>query len=88
MDGFLEGSGIIDEKLAPESEPEKSLGPGEGFASMNRCETQHVLPERRILNFCKVVQELDDDEATYESMRCLQCDLRLKIATVKVWGNY
>lgn len=72
VDTFLEGSGVIDEKLAPEVEPCASLGPGEGFASMSRCS----------------IRDFDETFATGESMRCLQCDLRLKIATVKVWGNY
>jgi len=72
VDTFLEGSGVIDEKLAPEVEPCTRLGPGKGFASMIRCS----------------IHDLDETSATGESMRCLQCDLRLKIATVKVWGNY
>lgn len=72
IDSLLGGDGIIDEKLAPKAELSNRLGPAEGFASMNRC----------------VVQDMDGEAAAYESMRCLQCDLRLKIATVKVWGSY
>jgi formate dehydrogenase (NADP+) beta subunit len=72
LDTFLEGAGIIDEKLAPESDPSAALGPGVGFASMHRCESH----------------EMDASSANGESMRCLQCDLRLKIATVKIWSNY
>ncbi len=72
IDGYLEGSGIIDEKLAPVVEPCTSIGSGEGFASMNRCG----------------MHAMDDAAAAGESLRCLQCDLRLKIATVKIWSNY
>jgi formate dehydrogenase (NADP+) beta subunit len=72
IDNFLGGSGIIDEKLAPAAEPGAFLGSGEGFASLSRC----------------CVHDMDDALAAEESLRCLQCDLRLKIATVKIWSNY
>jgi hypothetical protein len=35
-----------------------------------------------------VVSDMDEETADYESKRCLQCDLRLKIKLVKFWGNY
>jgi formate dehydrogenase beta subunit len=88
VDKFLEGNGNIDEELAPHSEPKKCLGPGEGFASMNRCEVSCILLEERLQSFCKVVRDMDEETADYESRRCLQCDLRLKIKLVKFWGNY
>ena len=88
LDRFLEGSGDIEEKLAPPSELKKFLGPGEGFASMNRCEDSCILPEERLQSFCKVVHDMDEENADYESNRCLQCDLRLKMTPVKFWGNY
>jgi NADPH-dependent glutamate synthase beta subunit-like oxidoreductase/ferredoxin/Pyruvate/2-oxoacid:ferredoxin oxidoreductase delta subunit len=72
VDSFLEGSGIIDEQLAPTGEPDAFLGPGRGFASAAR----YRLPD------------MDCVSAVEESHRCLQCDLRLKIATVKIWSNY
>jgi formate dehydrogenase (NADP+) beta subunit len=72
VDNFLGGSGIIDEKLAPAAEPIAGMGSGEGFASRSRCS----------------VHDMDDTLAAGESLRCLQCDLRLKIATVKIWSNY
>jgi NADPH-dependent glutamate synthase beta subunit-like oxidoreductase/Pyruvate/2-oxoacid:ferredoxin oxidoreductase delta subunit/ferredoxin len=88
LDRFLEGSGDIDEKLAPPSDLEKCLGSWEGFASMNRCEESCILPEERLQSFCKVVHDMDEEAADYESNRCLQCDLRLKMTPVKFWGNY
>jgi len=88
VDKFLEGRGNIEEKLAPLSEPEKFLGPGEGFASMGRCEESCLQPEERVRSFCKVVHDMDEEAAACESKRCLQCDLRLKMAPVKFWGNY
>ena len=72
MDGYLGGSGIIEEKLAPAEEPSAHIGLGEKFAAMERC-SRH---------------DMEDASAAEESLRCLQCDLRLKIATVKIWSNY
>jgi formate dehydrogenase beta subunit len=88
VDSFFGGSGNIDEMLAPVVEPDKKLGPGEGFASLCRCEESYVAPERRIADFCNVTKPMADAAAEGESRRCLQCDLRLKIRTVKAWGSY
>jgi formate dehydrogenase beta subunit len=88
LDRFLEGSGEIDEKLAPPSEMKTCLGPGEGFASMSRCEEPCLMPEERLQSFCKVICDMEEETAAYESKRCLQCDLRLKMRPVKFWGNY
>ncbi len=88
VDKFLEGRGNIDEKLAPPSEPAVWLGPGEGFASLDRCSDACLLPEERLKSFCTVSGDMDDETAAYESGRCLQCDLRLSIKPVKFWGNY
>jgi NADPH-dependent glutamate synthase beta subunit-like oxidoreductase len=88
MDRFLEGNGNINEVLAPVQEIEKHLGPGNGFSAMERCEESCVIPEERIRSFCKVVNDMDEKAADYESNRCLQCDLRLTIKPVKFWGNY
>ncbi len=88
LDRFLDGDGMIDEKLAPDQTLPKYLGPGEGFAAMKRREDACVLPEERLQSFCQVVKDMDEETAEYESKRCLQCDLRLKITSVKFWGNY
>lgn len=88
IDKFLGGSGNIGEKLAPQSEPEKRLGIRQGFASMERCQVSCIPPEERLDSFCKVVYDMGEEMADYESKRCLQCDLRLKIKSVKFWGNF
>ena len=88
IDRYLEGNGIIDEKLVDVSEPEQVLGLEEGFAYMARHEETSISPVERIKAFCKVVQDIDAETAAYESKRCLQCDLRMKITSVKFWGNY
>jgi formate dehydrogenase beta subunit len=88
IDRFLGGNGIIDEKLAPEPELEKCLGPGDGFASLVRWGEVCMFPEERLKSFCKVVEDMEEEDADLEANRCLRCDLRLKIKSVKFWGNY
>ena len=88
IDRYLEGNGIIDEKLVAVTEPEKVLGLEEGFASMSRFEESCIPPEERVSSFCKVAGDMGEEAAAYEATRCLQCDLRMKITVVKFWGNY
>ena len=88
IDQYLGGNGNIDEELAPAVEPRTYFGPGEGFASLSRCEDVCITAEERIKDFCKVVRDMDEDTAENESIRCLQCDTRLKISPVKFWGEY
>ena len=88
LDRFLGGSGRIDKKLAPQVDPEPCLGPGEGFAALNRAADSCALPEERVGSFCAVAIGMEEGAAAGESARCLQCDLRLKIKTVEFWGNF
>jgi len=88
LDKFLEGSGNIDEKLAPPVEIKKYLGRGDGFAALERCGDSYAPAEERVKSFCRVAQDMDEKTAECEAQRCLQCDLRLKITPIKFWGNY
>lgn len=88
LDRFLGGSGNIDERLAPPVEIKKYLGPGNGFAALERCRDLYVPAEERIRSFCRVALDMDETTAECEAKRCLQCDLRLKITPIKFWGNY
>lgn len=88
IDKYLDGSGIIDEKLAPMEETETYLGPKEGFAYLPRCQETYVPAEDRLGNFRKVVKDIDEETANNESERCLQCDLRLKIRSIEFWSSY
>jgi formate dehydrogenase (NADP+) beta subunit len=88
LDKFLEGSGDIDEKLAPPAEIKKYTGPWEGFASLERCRDLYIPAEERIMSFCGVVEGMDEKTAESEAKRCLQCDLRLKITPIKFWSSY
>jgi NADPH-dependent glutamate synthase beta subunit-like oxidoreductase/ferredoxin len=88
VDRYLGGDGDIEETLAPPQPPEKWLGPEEQFARYDRCAKYCIGVEERLDGFCCLTQTLDEQEAAQESSRCLQCDLRLKIAPVRFWGDY
>ena len=88
VDKYLGGDGDIEEKLAPEIKPQDNIGSREGFASMERTETPCVSIPARLQDFCPVLDNMDKDMAGFESSRCLQCDLRLKITPVKLWGSF
>ena len=88
VDRFLGGSGDIDERLAPDLEPESFFGPDPDFPFMGRCEESSVPLQERLQDYCEVVHGLDEEAAIHEASRCLQCDMRLKITPVKFWGNY
>jgi formate dehydrogenase beta subunit len=88
IDKFLGGNGIIDKKLTAAAEPESCLGYEEGFAYIKRGERKDVPVEERLKGFGKVAADMDESEAVHEAERCLQCDLRLKITSVKFWGSY
>ncbi len=88
IDKFLGGNGNIDEKLAPPLETEPCFGPAENFAHMARYNESLIPPEERLKDFGKIIQEMDEKAADYESNRCLRCDLRLEITPVEFWSSY
>ena len=88
IDRFLGGNGLIEEKLVDVKEPEPMIGCREGFASVERSEESLKPADARIRDFGKVVEDIDEETAVYESERCLRCDLRMKIERVKFWGEY
>ena len=84
IDKFLGGDGDINIKLAPPLNAGDYLGLEPAFASMQRVQ---ISTERTIAE-CNVPAGLNEEEATYEAKRCLQCDLRFKIKSVKFWSNF
>jgi NADPH-dependent glutamate synthase beta subunit-like oxidoreductase len=88
VDRYLGGSGEIDEMLVPIEKLDPGLGRREGFARENRFENSSLAPDERVISFCRIVHDLDEEAAVAESHRCLQCDLRLKMTPVKFWGDY
>jgi len=88
IDRFLGGSGLVDARVAVPAEPATILGFEEGFALKSRCPDAFNCPPDLTGNFGPVAGDMDEDMAADEAGRCLQCDLRLKIARVKFWGDY
>ncbi len=88
LDQYLGGSGMLDEKLAPQKEPDKRIGLKEGFAALERMGDMLVPAEERIKSFSCAVRDIDEADALCEAERCLQCDLRLKITPIKFWSQY
>jgi NADPH-dependent glutamate synthase beta subunit-like oxidoreductase len=88
IDRFLDGSGRIEQKLAPSLVLKGYLGMNSAFAAMPRCDGRAPDPVDRTAAFCAETRCMDEQSAQYESGRCLQCDLRLTIKPVKFWMNY
>jgi formate dehydrogenase beta subunit len=85
---FLGGAENNVENLANRPEPLKYIGRIEDFALLSRCENFYLPVEKRLRDFSKIIRNKNEDTIYNESMRCLQCDLRLKITSVKFWADY
>jgi len=83
IDKYLGGSGVIAEELAKLEEPKACIGREEGFAHLHRHESPCLPAEERLNNFDEIEDSYDGETATREALRCLQCDLRMKISPVK-----
>lgn len=88
IDSYLGGSGEIEEKLAPVSEPDAFLGRDEEFAALKRCPPSLVPGEQRQNTFDGIVDGYGVQSAVKEASRCLRCDLRFKISPIKFWADY
>jgi len=83
IDKYLGGKGVIDEELAPVEEPKPCLGREDGYAQRQREKMPCLLAEQRLGNFSEIELGYGEEAAGKEAIRCLQCDLRLKISPVK-----
>jgi len=83
IDKYLGGKGIIDEELAPISEPCDCIGCEKDFPLQPRVEPSLIDLDLRKTTFEVVENRFTEDEAVSEAQRCLQCDLRLRISSVK-----
>jgi formate dehydrogenase beta subunit len=88
IDRFLGGSGYFEVKPPALAVTSKAPGLERDFAARERRGTPFACPPDLKDNYDAVVGDMDEDTAAYESGRCLQCDLRLKITRVKFWGDY
>lgn len=88
IDKYLGGNGDISEELIERENLDGKIGKIEGFANQNRSESEILNVKERSCGFCRVDLGLSEEKALEEAGRCLQCDLRIKISKVKLWGDY
>ena len=87
MDQYLGGDGQIEETLAERS-ADPYIGRIDGFAEIERNEMAERNAEERKCDFAPVSEGFTCDQASCETGRCLQCDLRLQLAPQKFWNDY
>jgi NADPH-dependent glutamate synthase beta subunit-like oxidoreductase len=81
IDKRLGGEWIINETLAERPDTQSYTGIRErGFADLTRAETPTVPVSERHAGFVEVDLCFNDEEATKEANRCLQCDLEVRLA--------
>ena len=83
IDKYLGSSGMIEETLAPAKQPNPWLGHDDGFAYWQRVEVPCLSLEQREHSFAEVKLGIDPEAAIKEAKRCLRCNLRLGISTVR-----
>ena len=72
-----------------ESTADPHIGEFPGFGELPRVEMEIIDPETRVKDGDNnVYKTYTCDQAHCESERCLQCDLRLQLETVKLWNEY
>ena len=84
IDKALGGAGDIDRILVEREPVEHHLGTLENFALLERRQPAHSDPGVRISSFCEVENTFTQEDAQREAIRCLSCDLRLAIASVRL----
>ena len=80
IDIYLGGDGDISETLVEYEEPDPRIGYIEWFASLPRAETRCLSGSDSIHGFSECECGYTKEDAMAEALRCLQCDLRLKIS--------
>jgi len=88
IDRLLGGDGNIDENLAPEQIANPYIGKNPELTKNHRHEPNVTDAEERKTNFEQMDYGFGCDQASCESGRCLQCDLRVKISPQKFWTDY
>ncbi|GFI29208.1 NADPH-Fe(3+) oxidoreductase subunit beta [Lachnospiraceae bacterium] len=88
IDRYLGGDGDISEILAPVGDAEPYIGQCPGFGYLEKKQTQVDEPGKRADNFNLYDHGISDGDICAEAGRCLQCDLRLKIAGPSLWGDF
>jgi hypothetical protein len=87
IDKYLGGKGKIDQKLIPADEKFACLGREEGFAYKKRAERPVTPASERLRGFIQEEGSLTEEKSAGEARRCMQCQLRLKIAHAPLPGQ-
>lgn len=82
IDRYLDGAGVIEERLSEVEKPNPWLGREEGFADKRRVPVPCLTIEQRLQSFFETETGYDKGMAVEEARRCLRCDLRLQISPV------
>ena len=80
IDVFLGGDGIISGDSKPEVEFDLQIGKINGFPYFERLNQKLADPSIRRSNIDEVEFCFDDDSAKFETARCLQCNMRMRIS--------
>ena len=88
IDKYLGGDGNIEESLAPEQDASPYIGKNPELTKTHRNAPAVTAVETRKTCFEPMDLGFDCSTASCESSRCLQCDLRTKIAPQKFWTDY
>jgi len=88
IDQYLGGTGDISEILVPVEQAENRIGVIPGFSLRERAGVHIIKAEERRENFDLVDQGIPKESICGESVRCLQCDLRLQIKRPRLWAAY
>ena len=80
IDRYLGGDGAVSVQLADRAPPSAWIGREEGFAPRPRVPLPCAVPAERCTDFREIEGTYSREAAVSEARRCLQCDLRLRIA--------
>jgi len=80
IDLYLGGDGDISETLIDYEDPDPRIGYVEWFASLPRAEMRNLSGSDCFNGFIECECGYTEEDARAEAVRCLQCDLRLKIS--------
>jgi len=81
IDKYLGGSGLIDEILAPIETPDTWLGTDADFVDKRQPTMPSIDNKRRLAGFTEVELGYPETTAVEEAMRCLRCELRLRVSS-------
>ncbi|MFV0466221.1 MAG: FAD-dependent oxidoreductase [Lachnospiraceae bacterium] len=88
MDLYLGGDGDFEEALSPDQYMDPDIGTEDGFADRERFDPSVMEADTRKACFDLMDFGFDEGKMKCEASRCLQCDLREKLAPQRFWSDY